>query len=110
VTLPEAILLRDAGEMERLIRAGASIDEAALVHYGVAGDSELMMLPIEAAVATREPEILEFVMAHRPALDDALRLRLLCFAERLDARGFGDILKTSPSATPPDCRDVATPW
>jgi len=66
--------------------------------------------PLEAAVGTRTPTTIKFLLARGARMDARERAVLLCLAMKDEAHEIVDFFDKEPSAGHPDCEHVATPW
>jgi hypothetical protein len=66
--------------------------------------------PLEAAVGTRTPTTIEFLLARGARMDSHERVVMLCLAMKDEAREIVDFLEKNTTPPPPDCEHVATPW
>lgn len=109
VTLAEAVATRNNAESLRLIERGADPNRAGTVREGLLTNGyDVVVLPVEAAVAAQRADSLRMLLANGATVDDQ-ELRLLRCLERarrdsdvraiLDARASGE----------PDCNDIRLP-
>ncbi len=110
VTLPEAVALRDAGEMLRLIRHGVDPNARARVRAGLVGE-EAALTPLEAAVASRHEEMVAAVLANGARIDPTGWKPIACYS-KLQAFDVLEVLrKAAPTLpVPEDCDAVRYPW
>jgi hypothetical protein len=85
VTLAEAAALEDNAEVVRLIGLGENVNAVNRVRPQVLDQHELMLTPIEAAVAAERADMVQLLLDHGVRLEPALWTRLVCLAERAGA-------------------------
>ena len=105
LTLSEAAAVRDSGEIVRLVERGENPDAARNVRPGLLLDVAVRLTPIEAAVASRDPQIVRVVLANGAALDGSLWNRLQCLTESQEMTALLDQLR--PADVVMRCDDVS---
>ena len=94
LTLTEAVLVRDAAESLRLIRAGRDPNRAWPVRADLSETGrEDVMTPLEAAVAIRRVEIVHLLLEHGAAVTAAERSVLIDRARRLGGADVAEYLQ-----------------
>lgn len=104
LTLPEALILRDAGEATAQLLAGADAEAPARVAVGPRG-TPAMLTPLEAAVRSGELDLVELVLNHGATLPAPTAARLACVAERVGEERIGAWLGERLGTTTP-CPDA----
>jgi hypothetical protein len=108
VTLVEASRNGDIAGVYRLVSAGSDPNQSDAVR--LEGDRVTMLTPLEAAVESRQVEVLQ-VLVHagaRASEDD--RQTLVCLAAAVNAPEVADYLhSTLPPSVQPDCTHIAIP-
>ena len=110
LNLAEAAALNDRGTIQRLIAAGADPNAPAPVRPPILKSHEVVVTPLEAAVGTRTPTTIEFLLARGARMDSDERAVMFCLAMKDDAQEIIDFLEKNTTQAPPDCEHVATPW
>lgn len=107
-TLPEAVASRNVGEIVRLLGLGADPNRPATVREGFVSDDELVLTPLQAAVAKGHADLLQLLLDYGalPTTDDVKVLR--CYAE-VRRSGTRDMLAALSKDPWPDCREVPVP-
>ena len=109
LNLAEAAALNDRGTIQRLIESGADPNARVPVRPPILKSQEIVATPLEAAVGTRTPTTIEFLLTRGARMDSRERTVMFCLAVKDEAREIIDFLETT--ATPrADCEHVATPW
>ena len=109
LSLAEAAALNDRATIQRLIAAGADPNARATVRPPILKSQEIVVTPLQAAVGTRTPTTIEFLLA-RGALDSHERAVMFCLAMKDEAREITDFLEKNAPQPRPDCEHVSTPW
>jgi hypothetical protein len=109
VTLSELVAVRDIVGIRNMIANGADPTAKYVVREELVKSNAVELTPLEAAITTRERFVVEELLRHVPALDDAERRRLVCFARSSDAPQLADML-IGELPLPVDCSGVAVPW
>lgn len=111
LTLPEAAALHDNGEVMRLIGLGADPDKAGTVRADFVDNEARVLTPLEAAVAAGRADVVELLLDNGAAIDDRIWIRLVCFADVVDAPDVRTALEERrPAAAAAACDGVQTPW
>jgi len=110
LNLAEAAALNDRGTIQRLIAAGADPNAPAPVRPPILKSQEIVVTPLEAAVGTRTPTTIEFLLARGAGMDARERAVMLCLAMKDEAREIVDFFEKESSDGHPDCEHVPTPW
>src|SRR5688500_20198729 len=76
LTLAEAAALRDNGEVVRLIHAGENPNAPTTVRAELLRNDPLTLTPLEAAVGSDRPDMIEVLLENRAILDAATWTRL----------------------------------
>jgi hypothetical protein len=111
VTMSEAAALRDAATALQLIRAGHNPNDRYPVRAGIIRSHEVVLTPLEAAVAARREEVVQALLAHRakhPGGIEALRC-LAAASGALTVVAYLDGAFGAP-ASEPACGRVEVPW
>jgi hypothetical protein len=94
LSLSEAVIVRDAAESLRLIRAGRDPSRAWPVRADLSETGhDDVMTPLAAAVAVRRVEIVHLLLEHGAALSTAERLALIDRAQRVGGVDVADYLR-----------------
>ena len=108
VTLSEAVALRDQGEVVRQIMMGIDPNKRYLVRRVFRVDEEVALTPLEAAVVTREPYMVDLVVDYGASVNERNAATLQCLAvgvrEETIRRYLVDL------AGEADCAGVELPW
>jgi hypothetical protein len=110
LNLAEAAALNDRGTIQRLIAGGADPNVPAPVRSPILKSHDIVVTPLEAAVGTRTPTTIEFLLARGARMDIRERAVMFCLAMKDEAREIVDFLEKNATQAPPDCEHVATPW
>jgi hypothetical protein len=101
--LPEALALRDAGAVVRLVEDGANPNEAAEVRGRIIQREHEILTPIEAAAASRQRELVQLLLDLGAVPDAVVWQRAWCIS---DAPGVRELLQAHrPPGAPEDCAD-----
>jgi hypothetical protein len=110
LNLAEAAALNDRGTIERLIATGADPNVPAPVRSPILKSHDVVVTPLEAAVGTRTPTTIEFLLARGARIDSHERAVMFCLATKDEAREIIDFLEKTATQPHPDCEHVGTPW
>ena len=110
LNLAEAAALNDRGTIQRLIASGADPNAVAPVRPPILKSHEVVVTPLEAAVATRTPTTIEFLLRRGARMDSHEQAVMFCLAMKDEARELIDFLETNTTQAPADCEHVAIPW
>ena len=110
LNLAEAAALNDRGTIQRLIAGGADPNAPAPVRSPILKSHDVVVTPLEAAVGTRTPTTIDFLLARGARMDSDERAVMFCLAMKDDAQEIIDFLEKNTTQAPPDCEHVATPW
>jgi len=80
LNMSEAAASRDAATVLEQIRAGEDPDARRLVRRGALFSRDLMLTPLEAAVAAGRAEVVEVWLSARPSLDARVWIEARCVA------------------------------
>jgi hypothetical protein len=117
LNMSEAAAYRDAARVLELIRAGEDPDARRPVHRGPVFSRDVMLTPLEAAVAAGRAEVVEVWLSARPSLDARVWIEARCvarFGRPDDVRETVD--RHRPTDVPADfdaerqCEGVARRW
>src|SRR6188508_3574206 len=86
LTLAEAAALNDLGTIQRLIWEGVDPNAPTTVRPRILRSEALVVTPLQAAVGTRTPRALQFLLSRGARMDAEARTVLLCLALKDDAR------------------------
>ncbi len=109
VTLSEAVALRDIPTTLALISQGHDPNAAYDVRQELLASRIVRVTPLEAAVTTREPYVMQTLIDNGARIDDANRTGLVCLARRTNAPEIEAQL-LEQSTTSIDCANVTLPW
>jgi hypothetical protein len=109
LNLSEAVVLRDLAEAARLIEEGADVNAPLPIRKGGFADANVVLTPIEAAVAGDRPNAFDLLLARGAHLEPSALPRLMCLARRAESEEMLARLRDI-SDDVPDCHDVALPW
>jgi len=102
VTLSEAVVTHDYGEIVRLIENGADPNQPARVRPDMLNSNQDILTPLEAAVSTRAVGLVELLLRHgASARSGQGRVALICDAIRFDAPDIVDLLLTTEDRSDP---------
>jgi len=110
VNLAEAAALNDRGTIQRLIASGADPNARAPVRAPILKSHDIVVTPLEAAVGTRTPTTIEFLLTRGARMDSHERAVMFCLAMKDEAREIIDFLEKAATQPQADCEHVATPW
>jgi hypothetical protein len=110
LTMSEAAALNDRATIQRLMWSGVDPNAPASVRPPILKSTTLIITPLEAAVGTRTPATLQFLLARGARMDARERAVLFCLAAEDEATEILDFLKQDDTGEKPDCEHVATPW
>ena len=79
--LVEAAILQDGAAMIRFVEGHQDIDGPAEVRAGVMGRTQRTMTPLEAAAATREPEMVQLLFDLGAAPDAVVWQKAFCISD-----------------------------
>jgi hypothetical protein len=82
VSLADAIVLRNAGEVTNQLLNGADPNAPSLLHSGSPRGRPRQVLPVDAAVLSGEVRFLDLLAAHGARFEQPLLVRLHCEADR----------------------------
>jgi hypothetical protein len=107
VTPAQAALVADVASVARAIEGGADPNARTAVRLH-AGAEPVMLTPLEAAVLSKEPEVVSLVVKLGATIGDTTRASLVCLAREVRADAVLDVL--SPLANwSGDCAVVPLP-
>ena len=109
LSLPEAAALKDLATMQRLITNGVDVNAPGTVRAPILKSHDIVVTPLEAAVGTRTPTALQFLLARGARMDARERDVVLCLAIKDEAQELVEYLRQA-GAQRPDCEHVPTPW
>jgi hypothetical protein len=109
MSLPEAAVTFDPAEVVLRVGSGEDLNRAAPVHVPRLGDHPVMLTPLEAAVASRGPDMVTLVRDLGARLDEPTLRRLRCLAERVGDQDVSAYLAALNDA-PLSCEGVQLPW
>jgi hypothetical protein len=110
LNLAEAAALNDRGTIQRLIASGADPNLPASVRAPILKSHDIVVTPLEAAVGTRTPTSIEFLLTRGARMDTHERAVMFCLAMKDEAREIVDFFEKNTTQAAPDCEHVATPW
>jgi hypothetical protein len=108
VSLSEAVITRDRGEVEWQIGTGADPNAPSRIRAGMLMDGAVTMTPLAAAVWERLPDLLEMLIHHGAVPDGAELVQLRCFNQARPDEEVRAILERYGSDPLPSC-DTASP-
>jgi hypothetical protein len=109
VTLTEAIGMHDTAEIVRQIALGANPNTRYDTWDILKRDKHVTVTPLEAAVATREGNLFEMVIAHGALLTPENARTLYCFAIQEHASEIAAYI-AARFRPPASCDGVLLPW
>lgn len=92
ITLSEAAATRDTGEIVRLIWRGDDPNVRWRVRRGLLSAVDEEVLPLEAAIRSRELEVVELLVDYGARVDDALRQQLACLAVQVNVEEIREFI------------------
>jgi hypothetical protein len=108
LSLAEAAGVRDEAEVTRLVEDGADPNARYPVRPGVVFDVAMRLTPLEAAVAARDPEMVDRLLTLGAVMDATLWGYLRCIA---DDRRVGPMLDSRrPEGSVANCDGIVAPW
>ncbi len=109
VTLVQAAQGGDSATVFRLLSAGSDPNAAGPVLFDRRKDS-VMLTPLEAAVESRQVEVVQLLMKMGARTTEPDRARLACLADVVDAPEVAAYLKAAaPPAAPANCSSITLP-
>ena len=108
-TLSEVVALRDMPGALALIAEGHDPNGVYAVRKDLLTSRDLQITPLQAAVSTREPSVVQTLLDNGARLDDASRVAIICLARTTKATEIEAML-VAQATTPVDCANVALPW
>jgi hypothetical protein len=109
VTLAEAVATRNNAEALRLIQRGADPNRAGPVREGLLTSGyDVIVLPVEAAVAAQRADSLRMLLANGASVDDRELRVLRCLERARRDSGVREILDARAPGEP-DCNDLRLP-
>jgi hypothetical protein len=109
VTLAEAVATRNNAEALRLIARGADPNRAGRVREGLLTNGyDVVVLPVEAAVAAQRADSLRMLLANGASVDDRELRVLRCLERARRDSGVREILDRRASGEA-DCNDIRLP-
>jgi hypothetical protein len=109
VTLAQAAQGGDTASVFRMLSAGSDPNAAGPVRLDRRPDA-VTLTPLEAAVESRQVEVVQLLMKMGAHVSDSDRVRLACLADAVDASEVASYLQTAvPPAARPDCGAIALP-
>lgn len=106
--LAELTVLRDRAGMLQQIRAGENPNATYDVRADLLRSVPVRLTPLQAAVASRELHVFDFLLESGARMDDADRRQLYCFAREVRATDIEERLRTDTLDL--DCGGVPLPW
>ncbi len=114
VNLAEATVLKDAGEMQRRLWAGADPRARERVRGGqimVDSRDDLWLTPMEAAIYRNRPDLAHLLLLNGAVADPDETVRLRCLAEQQRARDVARLIEAEvPDAARGQCPAIPVPW
>lgn len=109
VTLSQAAAGADSATVFRMVNAGSDPNAVAPVLLGRRTEA-VMLTPLEAAVESREVDVVQLLLKMGARATESDRQRLACLATAVGAGDVATYLHTAaPPATLPDCASIALP-
>lgn len=109
VTLAEAVATRNNAEALRLIQQGADPNRPGPVRDGLLTNGyDVVVLPVEAAVAAQRADSLGMLLANGASVDDRELRVLRCLERARHDSGVREILDARAPGEP-DCNDIRLP-
>ncbi len=103
LTLAQTAYATDRPTVYRMVKEGADPNEASRVADAA------VLTPLEAAVISRDLELVQILVGLGARVDDSNRRRLTCFAIEDGAQSIVTYLDGSALAAPPDCAGIHAP-
>jgi len=111
MTLPEAVWLDDGGAVVRLIQNGAAPNAKGTLRAGLVGDTSVEATPLEVAVLSMRPEMVDLLVREGATVDESSAVTLICLARTVEAESIAEYFKARmPNVTDVNCEDVRPPW
>jgi hypothetical protein len=108
VNMAEAAATRNDGEVVRLIESGEDFNRRYPVRAGLLFDRPAFLTPLEAAVASDDPMLVQRLIQEGMPIDVERWTYLHCIAGGDEAPRVIDQYR--PPNTEPDCDRVRAPW
>jgi hypothetical protein len=115
LNIGEAAALPDPGAVVARLRAGDDPNRPVIVRYGLPTSTPVELRPLEAAVISQDPDMVDLLLRNGASIELVGLDRLVCLAERRDASDVADYLLTrarpaSTNSPPVDCSRMTLPW
>ena len=115
LNLSEAAILRDQATVALMIRRGADPYLRREVRADVFFNDRTELTPLEAAIATGRPDILEVILVSSRPPEPSVWNHVRCLAKLEGDEGDGEFSEVlarfrPESATTLDCNDITKPW
>jgi hypothetical protein len=108
LSLSEAVVAGDAGEIARQIAMGVDPNQPANLRRGFLGPNRAVAKPLEVAIARRRPDLGLLLLRYGARADDAVLQALRCLAQQLrDTRTRAMLDRYSP--VPLECSGATNP-
>jgi hypothetical protein len=108
-TLSESVALRDMPNTLALISQGHDPNATYDVRDELLTSRRVQVTPLQAAVSTREPDVVDILLANGARLDETTGPVLICLARKVNAPDVETQLAARVAA-PADCTNIALPW
>jgi hypothetical protein len=109
VTLPEAVATRNSAEAARLIGLGQNPNARDRVRAGILAGHDIWVTPLEAAVWTRDANLVKMLLNYGAVTDRREARILRCIAGAAAGREMHDVLAGLSSEDWPACDEVEIP-
>jgi len=110
MTAAEAAALRDPATLARMSKEGDDLRVARPVRAGVLGGTAVTLTPLEAAIAARRGEVVEFLLWAAPPRDAETWTRARCLAALVNEDDVSAVLAKQAPPSEPDCSGYVRPW
>ena len=110
VTLSEAVALRDRGESLWQLLLGADPNKSYEVANYLREGERVRLTPLEAAVITREVDVVDTLVDWGAIIDESNRPTLTCLARAVNAQPQLVERLVVGSRPPESCETVVLPW
>jgi hypothetical protein len=109
LTLAEALVHRNPGEVAYQISRGIDVNQPSLLARGSPARRPVMVMPLEAAVLSGEVGFVALLLEHGAAMDRRNLMTLRCLADRIGEQYIERFLAARDDR-PLDCHGVAPGW
>lgn len=107
INMSEQAALKDRAGIRAALERGEDPNIPRVVRPDLIKDYPVTVTPLEAAIATRETWLVQFMIDSGALVTDENRERLVCVAREVEAAAVEEMLAAGKAV---DCSGVTTPW